>query len=112
MFTPHSTSGYRTVAPGIDLRALCHGATTLIAEFQLTAGHELPTHHHVHEQTGYLVRGRILLRIGDETHEVEPGDSWCIPGGTEHGATILQDAVAIEVFSPVREDLLPVRREG
>jgi len=24
----------------------------------------------------------------------------------EHGATILEDAVAIEVFSPVREDLL------
>jgi quercetin dioxygenase-like cupin family protein len=37
-------------------------------------------------------------RIGDETHEVEPGDGWCIPGGLGHGATILEDAVAIEVF--------------
>jgi quercetin dioxygenase-like cupin family protein len=112
MFTRHSSNGYRTVAPGIDLRVLCHGETTLLAEFHLTAGHELPSHHHVHEQTGYLVRGRILLRIGDENHEVGPGDSWCIAGGTAHGATILEDAIAIEVFSPVREDLLPDRRDG
>jgi quercetin dioxygenase-like cupin family protein len=112
VFTPRSSSGYRQVAPGIGLRTLCHGETTLMAEFHLRAGHELPTHDHPHEQTGYLVRGRILLRIGDETHEVEPGDSWCIPGGTAHGATILEDAVAIEVFSPVREDLLPVELEG
>jgi hypothetical protein len=26
----------------------------------------------------------------------------------EHGATILEDSVAIEVFSPVREDYLPM----
>jgi quercetin dioxygenase-like cupin family protein len=77
-----------------------------MAEFRLTAGHELPTHRHPHEQTGYLVRGRIRLRIGDEAHDVEPGDSWCIAGDTLHGATILEDAIAIEVFSPVREDLL------
>ena len=112
MFTRHSASGYRRVAPGIDLRTLCHGESTLMTEFRLTAGHEVPSHHHLHEQTGYLVRGRILLRIGDETHEVEPGDSWCIPGGTEHGATILEDSDAIEVFSPVREDLLPARGGG
>jgi quercetin dioxygenase-like cupin family protein len=107
MFTRHSTDGYRTVAPGIELRTLCHGEATLMAEFRLAAGHELPTHSHPHEQTGYLVRGRIQLRIGGETNPVTAGDSWCIAGGVEHGATILEDSVAVEVFSPVRDDLLP-----
>jgi quercetin dioxygenase-like cupin family protein len=107
MFTRQSADGYRTVAPGITLRTLCHGGATLMAEFRLAAAHELPTHSHPHEQTGYLVRGRMQLRIGDETHEVAPGDSWCIAGGVEHGATIIEDSVAIEVFSPVRDDLLP-----
>jgi quercetin dioxygenase-like cupin family protein len=106
MFTPRSTAGYRTVAPGIELRTLCHGDATLMAEFRLAAGHELPTHQHPHEQTGYLVSGRMVLRIGDDAHEVAPGDSWTIAGGTEHGATVIEDSVAIEVFSPVREDLL------
>jgi quercetin dioxygenase-like cupin family protein len=49
------------------------------------------------------------LTIGDETHDVRCGDSWCIPGDVDHGAAILQDSVAIEVFSPVREDYLPER---
>ncbi len=107
VFTRHSADGYRAVAPGIELRTLSHGEATLMAEFRLAAGNQLPTHRHPHEQTGYLVRGRIQLRIGDDAHEVAPGDSWCIPGGTEHGATILEDAIALEVFSPVRDDLLP-----
>lgn len=107
MFTRQSSTGYRLAAPGIELRTLCHGSATLMAEFRLARDHELPTHRHPHEQTGYLVRGRIRLRIGDVEHDVGPGDSWCIPGGTDHGATILEDSVAVEVFSPVREDLLP-----
>ncbi len=112
MFSRSSTEGYRSVAPGIELRTLVHGQATLMAEFRLAAGHELPTHVHPHEQTGYLVRGRIRLRIGEQAHEVAPGDSWSIPGNTPHGATILEDAIAIEVFSPVREDLLPAASEG
>ena len=107
MFTRHSTDGYRLAAPGIDMRTLCHGKRTLMAEFRLAAGHELPAHTHPHEQTGYLVRGHMRLRIGDETHEVKPGDSWCIAGGLEHAATVLEDSIAVEVFSPVREEFLP-----
>jgi len=30
----------------------------------------------------------------------------------KHGAAILEDSVAIEVFSPVREDYLPRRRDS
>jgi quercetin dioxygenase-like cupin family protein len=31
---------------------------------------------------------------------------WCIPSNVEHGAEILEESVAIEVFSPVREEYL------
>jgi quercetin dioxygenase-like cupin family protein len=112
MFTRRSADGYRTVAPGVELRTLCFGKATMLTEFRLAAGHELPTHSHPHEQTGYLVSGRIRLRIGPESHEVAPGDGWCIPGGIEHGATILEDSVAVEVFSPLREEFLPSVRGG
>jgi quercetin dioxygenase-like cupin family protein len=53
------------------------------------------------------VKGRIRLSIGTEEYDVRPGDSWCIPDGVEHGARIVEDSVAVEVFSPVREDYLP-----
>jgi quercetin dioxygenase-like cupin family protein len=58
------------------------------------------------------VKGKIRLSIGAEEFEAQPGDSWCIPGGVEHGAEVIEDSVAIEVFSPVREDYLPKQNEN
>jgi quercetin dioxygenase-like cupin family protein len=107
MFTRSSAVGYKPVLPGIELRTLAYGAKTLLAEFRLAQGSKLPRHSHPHEQTGYLVSGRMRLTIGRETVEVGPGDSWCIASGIEHEAEIVETAVAIEVFSPVREDYLP-----
>lgn len=107
MFTKHDEAGYRAVLEKIELKTLAHGERTLLAEFRLRQGAVLPRHAHPHEQTGYLVSGRLDLTIGDATHPVLPGDSWCIPGGVEHAALARADSVAIEVFSPVREDYLP-----
>jgi quercetin dioxygenase-like cupin family protein len=44
--------------------------------------------------------------IGEEAFDARSGDAWNIPGDVEHWADILEDAVVIEVFSPVREDYL------
>jgi quercetin dioxygenase-like cupin family protein len=84
-----------------------HGEKMLLSEFRLEKGTVLPVHKHPHEQTGYLVSGRMDLTIGAVTHAVSPGDSWCIPGDIEHNAFAHEDSIAIEVFSPVREDYLP-----
>ncbi len=83
-----------------------------MTEFLLAEGSTLPRHSHPHEQTGYLVKGRIRLAIGEEEREMCPGDSWCIPSGVEHGALSLEDSVALEVFCPVREDYLPSKPDA
>jgi quercetin dioxygenase-like cupin family protein len=107
MFATHGDDGYRTPVPGIRMKTLCFGRHTLLTEFRLEGGSVLPSHSHPHEQTGYLTDGHLELTIGDERHDVTPGDSWCIPGDVAHGAAILEDSVAVEVFSPVRPDYLP-----
>jgi quercetin dioxygenase-like cupin family protein len=111
MYQKHSESGYTLAIPGISQKTLVYGERTLMTEFLLKKGSRLPQHSHPHEQTGYLVNGRIRLSIGSEEYDVMPGDSWCIPSGVEHGAEILEDSVGIEVFSPVREDYLPKERD-
>ena len=107
MFLQAADEGYLDALPGIRRKTLSYGAATLMSEFRLRAGFPLPCHEHPQEQTGYLVSGRLRLTIGEETREMGPGDSWSIPGGVPHGAETLEDAVAVEVFSPVREDYLP-----
>lgn len=102
-----SGESFRELLPGIAMQPLCYGKATMMCQFRLAAGSSLPLHDHPHEQIGYLLSGRIRLTVDGQTWEVGPGDSWCIAGGTVHGAVIEEDAVAIEVFSPVREDYLP-----
>ena len=106
MFEKHSKDGYSQTLEGIRQKTLVHGDKTLMVEFRLQKGARVPLHSHPHEQTGYLVNGNIRLFIGSDVHEVLPGDSWCIPGGTQHSAESFEDSVAVEVFSPVREDYL------
>jgi len=78
-----------------------------MAEFRLAQGAVIPLHRHPHEQTGYLVSGRILFTVDGQKQEAEAGDSWCIPPDVEHGAEAREDSLIVEVFSPVREDYLP-----
>jgi quercetin dioxygenase-like cupin family protein len=109
MFQRAARDGYRVALEGVEQKTLVFGARTLLAEFHLARGSELPRHAHPHEQTGYLVSGRLRLTIDLERFDAGPGDSWSIPADVVHSAEVLADAVAIEVFSPVREDYLPVR---
>ncbi|WP_321417888.1 cupin domain-containing protein [uncultured Methanomethylovorans sp.] len=106
MFCKSDANGYREVLPGISMKTVVYGEHTLMTEFRLNKGSILPSHEHIHEQTGYLVSGRMILSIGNESYEVVPGDSWNIPGGVLHCAEILEDSVAIEVFSPRRDEYL------
>ncbi|MCA1792288.1 MAG: cupin domain-containing protein [Desulfotignum sp.] len=107
MFYKAQDNGFKQAMPGIQIKTLVYGENTLLSQFKLAKGHALPLHSHPHEQTGYLVTGRLKMTIGPDTFDAAPGDSWCIPGDTTHSAEVLEDAIAIEVFSPVREEYLP-----
>lgn len=50
--------------------------------------------------SGYFIKGFGIWKI-------KTGDSRLIPCGAEHKADIVEDSMAIGVFSPVREDYLP-----
>jgi quercetin dioxygenase-like cupin family protein len=107
VFAHAAEDGYVDALPGIRRRTLAYGGSTLLTEFRLDTGAVLPVHDHPQEQTGYLVAGVLRLTVGDETRDMRPGDAWSIPGGVAHGGVALEQAVAVEVFSPVREDYLP-----
>jgi quercetin dioxygenase-like cupin family protein len=106
MFYKSADAGFTEALKGITMKTLVHGDKTLVVEFRLRRGSILPVHKHPHEQTGYLVSGKLRMSIGKEEYDVGKGDSWNITGDMEHGAVAVEDSVAVEVFSPVREDYL------
>ncbi|MBI5063986.1 MAG: cupin domain-containing protein [Desulfatitalea sp.] len=107
MFSAHGAGPRRKVLDGIDMTPLAWGPKTMLVRFDLEQGSTIPSHHHLHEQTGFLVSGRLRLTIGAETVEAVAGASWCIPADVPHAAEALADCVAVEVFTPLREDYLP-----
>jgi len=107
MFSKSTDAGYLQPLDKIAMKTLVHGEKTLMSEFRLEKGARLPRHSHPHEQTGYLVSGQMQLTIGNQSFLVEAGDSWCIGADIEHEASAQENSLAIEVFSPVREDYLP-----
>ncbi len=104
MFYKNQDTGFQPIINGIKIKTLVYGGNMLLSEFHMEKGSVLPVHSHPQEQTGRLLKGRIILSIGKEKMEMAPGDCWSVPGNMEHGAAIPEESIAIEVFSPVRED--------
>ena len=107
MFYKKDLSNYRETVTGVTYKTLTYGAKTSLGEFHLQKGYVIPNHSHPHEQTGYMVSGKITFTIDGKDYNAEAGDSWNIPGNVEHSVKVHEDSLLIEVFSPVREDYLP-----
>ena len=107
MFKHHSEVDARELVPGVSMKALTWGDSMMLTRFEIKKGGDVPAHEHPHEQIGYLVSGSITLTVGGEAIEVKPGGSWCIAPNVSHRAFAHEDSVAVEVFSPMREDYLP-----
>jgi len=89
---------------GASRKTLAVGEKMMIVEFTFREGSVLPAHKHPNEQVGYVVKGRLKLRIGEAEHDLEAGDSYYIEPNVEHSATIIDDSKIIDVFCPPRED--------
>lgn len=107
MFYKKDRTNYRTAVEGVTYKTLTYGDKTSLGEFFLAKGYTIPNHSHPHEQTGYMVSGKVTFTIDGVDYNAEPGDSWNIPGNVEHSVKVHKDSVVIEVFAPVREDYLP-----
>jgi quercetin dioxygenase-like cupin family protein len=88
-----------------------HGEQLTLGLVELDPGSVVPEHSHENEQLGILISGSCQFRVGDETRELGPGDTWSIPANTPHEVHTGPDgAVMIDVFAPVREDWKPLER--
>jgi quercetin dioxygenase-like cupin family protein len=91
---------------GEDVRARrLEGERLTLAVVELAPGAVVPEHRHEQEQLGLCVRGSVRVRVGDETRELGPGGTWRVRSGLPHEVVAgPEGAVAIDVFSPVRDD--------
>ena len=96
---------------GVAARAV-EGDRSSLAVVELDPGSLVPEHAHANEQLGLVIHGSLEFRVGDETRELGPGSTWCIPGDTPHEVRAGPDgAVVIDIFAPAREDWRAIERD-
>jgi quercetin dioxygenase-like cupin family protein len=89
---------------GIHMRSLT-GDQIMLNMVTIEPGAVVPIHNHDNEQAGYVVRGELILTIGDETRTLVPGDCYVAPASIPHGATSGPEGCdVLDVFSPPRAD--------
>lgn len=96
--------GWTKMLEGVDRQNPVHGEKTHLLKFRLHKDAVIPIHDHPHEQTGYLLQGKMVMIIEGEECPLESGDSWSLRGGVPHGVKVLEECLVLEVFSPVREE--------
>ena len=95
--------------PGVRRRILQAQGGLMLMEVQFAADAAGYEHSHIHEQISYCVAGRFEYSLGGRTHLLSTGESIYVPSNVRHGAKALEAGTLIDVFTPIREDLLGCR---
>ena len=94
------------LAPGVSAQFLA-GGRMMFSFVRLAPGGVVADHAHPNEQMGYILEGSILLTVDGKEHDLRVGDAYAIPGGVTHrGVGGPEGCLALDVFSPPREDYL------
>ena len=85
-------------------RQCIHSENLTLARIVLKKGCIVPEHHHVSEQFSHILEGELKFYFGDKEITVGAGDVLTIPSNVPHRAVAVVDTVAIDAFSPPRQD--------
>jgi quercetin dioxygenase-like cupin family protein len=95
-----------TPEPGVTRTLGAYNQKFLLVQNRLAKDWVGTAHSHPHDQAVYLVSGRIRVVCASQTVELRGGDSFVVAGGVVHQVTALEDSVAIDLFTPCREEFL------
>lgn len=95
-----------TLPNGITRKVMAYGEDVMTTYWTLPAGVDIAPHQHPHLQISIVLQGVAEFTIGDEVYTCRAGDSIVAPPNAPHCVKIIEPLVSIDVFKPLRDDLL------
>ena len=92
-----------TLNPLISRRVI-HSERMTVCRIRLKKGAVVPMHSHENEQITMLESGSLRFVFEHDEKVIHTGDALPIPPHAAHRVEALEDSVAMDLFSPVRED--------
>lgn len=93
----------KQVVPGITGHYV-HGNLHTVGYLLIKKGSIVPEHQHAHEQVTFILEGQLDMIINGESHSLTAGMYHIIHSNIPHSAVAVTDVIAIDTFSPVREE--------
>lgn len=94
------------VFKGVTVKTI-HGDKLMMSYVHLQPNSIVTEHSHFHEQMGMVLEGTFELTIDGESRTLKKGDAYLIPSHVKHSAKAFDtSAIALDVFSPPREDYI------
>ena len=90
-------------------RRMITGEHIMLTHLYMKKGAIVPMHQHKNEQLSYLVEGKIKFWVESEENPpitVQKGEVLHLPSNVPHGVEAVEDSLAIDIFSPPRQDWL------
>jgi quercetin dioxygenase-like cupin family protein len=87
-------------------RQVLHARHITIARIGIAQGGAVPTHSHVNEQILNMISGRLKVILDGVEMVLEGGQTLVIAPNLPHSVEALENTVAVDVFSPRRDDWL------
>lgn len=85
-------------------RQVLHTERMTVALIHLAQGATVPEHAHDNEQVSLVQKGRLRFTIAGEEQIAVPGQAVHLPPNVPHKVEALEDSLAVDIFTPRRED--------
>ena len=85
-------------------RRVVHTARLTVARLRLKKGCLVPRHAHENEQFSTVESGMLRFIVDGVAIDVGADQSLAIPPHAAHEVVALEDTVALDIFTPARED--------
>lgn len=94
-----------TLPAGMSRQAINFGEV-MLALHEAFPNLKCKPHSHESAQISYMLKGKLRMQIGNEVHDLLPGEMGYVPPNVEHSIESLDEYVLVlDIFFPPRPDI-------
>ncbi|MES2518724.1 MAG: cupin domain-containing protein [Bacteroidota bacterium] len=97
---------WEELSGGLKRKIMSYDNDVMLMKVAFEKGGIGTLHSHPHKQISYIAKGKFEVTIGEDTKILSEGDVYFAPSSITHGVVCLEEGLLIDVFNPMREDLI------
>ncbi|RKL66098.1 cupin [Salipaludibacillus neizhouensis] len=90
----------------VKREVLSSEGSLMVVKVQIKKGFEGDTDQHPEEQLSYIEKGQVEFEVSGKKNILSASETQYIPSNEKHRVRVIEDCVIIDIFTPIRQDLL------